>query len=48
MATTKQVQKTPSGRLTYRGVTFSGYNKPKRTPNERKKKRGFGSKRRQN
>ena len=37
MATPKQVQKTPSGRLKYRGVTFSGYNKPKRTPNERKK-----------
>ncbi len=37
MATTKDVKRSPSGRLTYRGVTFSGYNKPKRTPNESKK-----------
>jgi len=37
MATTKDVKRSPSGRLTYRGVTFSGCNKPKRTPNESKK-----------
>lgn len=37
MATTKDVKRTPSGRLTYRGETFSGYNKPKRTPNKSKK-----------
>ena len=37
MATTKDVSKTKSGRLLYRGETFSGYNKPKRTPGERKK-----------
>ena len=37
MATTKDVKRTPSGRLTYRGETFSGYNKPKRTPGKSKK-----------
>lgn len=37
MATTKNVERTPSGRLKYRGETFSGYNKPKRTPNKAKK-----------
>jgi hypothetical protein len=37
MATTKDVKRTPSGRLTYRGETFSGYNKPKRTPGKAKK-----------
>ena len=37
MATTKDVKRSPSGRLTYRGVTFSGYNKPKKTPNGPKK-----------
>ena len=37
MATTENVKRTPSGRLTYRGETFSGYNKPKRTPNAKKK-----------
>jgi hypothetical protein len=37
MATTSQVQRSPSGRLQYRGETFSGYNKPKRTPNAKKK-----------
>tara|TARA_R100000655_G_scaffold87668_1_gene127877 strand:- start:770 stop:1054 length:285 start_codon:yes stop_codon:yes gene_type:complete len=37
MASTKDVKRTPSGRLTYRGETFSGYNKPKRTPNAKKK-----------
>jgi len=37
MATTKNVKKTPSGRVSYRGETFSGYNKPKRTPGKNKK-----------
>lgn len=37
MATTKNVTRSPSGRLSYRGETFSGYNKPKRTPGKNKK-----------
>ena len=37
MATTKNVTKTPSGRIKYRGETFAGYNKPKRTPGAKKK-----------
>ena len=37
MATTKDVKRTPSGRITYRGETFAGYNKPKRTPKGPKK-----------
>tara|TARA_B110000977_G_C10802449_1_gene386839 strand:+ start:31 stop:315 length:285 start_codon:yes stop_codon:yes gene_type:complete len=37
MATTKNVTRSKSGRLTYRGETFSGYNKPKRTPDSAKK-----------
>ena len=37
MATTKDVKRTPSGRITYRGESFSGYNKPKRTLNGPKK-----------
>ena len=37
MATTKDVTRTPSGRIKYRGETFSGSNKPKRTPNKPKK-----------
>jgi hypothetical protein len=37
MATTKAVKRSPSGRLSYRGETFSGYNKPKRTPGKSKK-----------
>ena len=37
MATTADVKRTPSGRLTYRGETFAGYNKPKRTPKGPKK-----------
>lgn len=37
MATTKSVKRSPSGRLSYRGETFSGYNKPKRTPGKSKK-----------
>lgn len=37
MATTKDVKRLPSGRLSYRGETFGGYNKPKRTPGKAKK-----------
>jgi hypothetical protein len=37
MPSTKDVSKTPSGRLSYRGETFSGYNKPKRTSGGSKK-----------
>jgi hypothetical protein len=37
MATTRDVERMPSGRLSYRGETFSGYNKPKRTPGKSKK-----------
>lgn len=38
MATTKDVERLPSGRLKYRGETFAGYNKPKRTPDGPKAK----------
>ena len=37
MAPTKNVKRLPSGRLSYRGETFSGYNQPKRTPGKNKK-----------
>lgn len=37
MATTKDVTRTPSGKIKYRGETFPGFNKPKRTPNASKK-----------
>jgi len=37
VATTKNVKRTDGGRLIYRGETFSGYNKPKRTPGANKK-----------
>tara|TARA_R100000544_G_scaffold20970_1_gene10262 strand:- start:635 stop:919 length:285 start_codon:yes stop_codon:yes gene_type:complete len=37
MATTQNVTRTPSGRVVYRGESFAGYNKPKRTPNKNKK-----------
>ena len=37
MATTKDVKRLPSGRLQYRGETFAGFNKPKRTPGKSKK-----------
>ena len=37
MASTKAVKRTPSGRVSYRGETFSGYNKPKRTSGGSKK-----------
>ena len=38
MATTKDVERLKSGRLKYRGETFAGYNKPKRTPDGPKAK----------
>ena len=37
MATTKDVKRLPSGRISYRGETFAGFNKPKRTPGKSKK-----------
>jgi|TARA_R110000868_G_scaffold13419_1_gene62728 hypothetical protein len=37
MAMTKDVTRTPSGRIKYRGETFPGFNKPKRTPGKPKK-----------
>ena len=37
MATTKDVKRLPSGRLEYRGETFSGYNQPKRSSGGSKK-----------
>jgi len=37
MATTKDVKRLPSGRISYRGETFAGFNKPKRTPGKNKK-----------
>lgn len=37
MPTTRDVEVLPSGRLKYRGETFSGYNEPKRTPGKPKK-----------
>jgi hypothetical protein len=37
MATTKNVKRLPSGRISYRGETFAGFNKPKKTPNGPKK-----------
>lgn len=37
MPSAKDVKRTPSGKIQYRGETFSGFNKPKRTPNASKK-----------
>ena len=37
MASTKDVKRTPSGKISYRGETFPGFNKPKRTPGAKKK-----------
>ena len=37
MATTKDVERLPSGKLKYRGETYPGYNKPKKTPGAAKK-----------
>jgi hypothetical protein len=36
MPTTKDVEKLKGGRVSYRGEIFSGFNKPKRTPGEKK------------
>jgi len=37
MAKAKDAKRTESGRVTYRGESFSGFNKPKRTPGKSKK-----------
>ena len=37
MADTSDVTRTKSGRLVYRGESFPGYNKQKRTPGKNKK-----------
>ena len=37
MAKAKDVKRTPSGRIIYRGESFSGFNKPKRTSGGSKK-----------
>ena len=37
MASSKDVKRTKGGRVAYRGESFSGFNKPKRTPNAKKK-----------
>jgi len=37
MASTKDAKRTESGRVTYRGESFSGFNKPKRTSGGKKK-----------
>ena len=37
MATTKDVERLPSGKLKYRGEIYPGYNKPKRTSGGSKK-----------
>ena len=37
MATVKNVKRLPSGRIEYRGETFSGYNQPKRSKGGAKK-----------
>jgi len=37
MADTSDVKRTKSGRLIYRGESFPGYNKQKRTPGAKKK-----------
>jgi hypothetical protein len=37
MATTKDVKRTASGRVVYRGESFAGFNKPKKTPSAKKK-----------
>ena len=44
MATTKDVERLPSGRIKYRGETFAGFNKPKRTPGKAKKSAVFAKK----
>ena len=37
MATKADVKRTPSGKLSYRGEIFPGYNKPKKTTRAQKK-----------
>ena len=37
MATTKDVKRTASGRVVYRGESFAGFNKPKKTPHHKTK-----------
>ena len=37
MASTKDAKRTEGGRVTYRGESFSGFNKPKRTSGGKKK-----------
>ena len=37
MATTKDVERLPSGKLKYRCETYPGYNKPKKNPGGSKK-----------
>ena len=37
MASSDSVTRTPSGRITYRGESFAGYNKPKRAKTKSKK-----------
>ena len=37
MALASDVKRTPSGKIVYRGETFPGFNKPKRTPGGPKK-----------
>jgi hypothetical protein len=37
MATIRDAKRTKGGRLTYRGESFAGFNKPSRTPGAKKK-----------
>ena len=37
MARSKDAKRTEGGRITYRGESFAGFNKPKRTPGKPKK-----------
>ena len=37
MATIRDAKRTKGGRLTYRGESFAGFNKPSRTPGGNKK-----------
>ena len=37
MASAKDVKRTASGRVVYRGESFAGFNKPKKTPSAKKK-----------
>ena len=44
MPSASKVKRTPSGKLQYAGETFSGFNKPKRTPGASKKFAGLAKK----